>query len=355
MISYKKWGIALLIGASAISVILGAMTIIVDPCFHYHSPLKILSYPLFDERHQNDGIVKHFSYNAIITGTSVTQNFKKSEFDEIFGVDSIKVSFPGARYKEINDNLKRAIKANSEICIVLRGLDTDALLLDKDAVGFEDSYYPDYLYDDLLYNDVKYILNKSILFKYTCRAVINTVSGESTDFDAYGNWMGQADFGKEAMDKMYVREKKSTDTMGFTNSDYEMMKENLEQNVVGIIEQNPQIDFYLFFPPYSIYYWDDLNQKGALKRQLEAEQETIKILLQYDNVYLFSFFDEFDMICDLSNYKDNIHYGENINSKILLWISNHEHMLTKENYKGYVDEVYEFYTTYDYDSLFLDR
>ena len=147
---------------------LGMLTIIIDPYFHYHAPLNFLEYPIENERYQNDGIVKHFQYNAIITGTSMTDNFKTSEFDEIFEVDSIKVPFPGARFKEINENLERAVQANPEIKIIVRALDYDFLLFDKDAVRYEPDFYPTYLYDNKLYNDVKYFFNSNFPHRLVC-------------------------------------------------------------------------------------------------------------------------------------------------------------------------------------------
>ena len=100
------------------------------------------------------------------------------------------------------------------------------------------------------------------------------------------------------------------------------------------------------------YYWDNLNQTGTLKKQLAVEEEAIRLLVEYDNIYLFAFSDLFDMICDLDNYKDEIHYGEEINSQILKWMSRKEHLLTEENYREYCDRIYEFYTSYDYEALF---
>ena len=67
---------------------------------------------------------------------------------------------------------------------------------------------------------------------------------------------------------------------------------------------------------------------------------------------MYSFFDEFEMICNLDNYKDTLHYSESINSQILVWMHNGEHLLTKENYESYCNNEYEFYTNYDYDTLF---
>ena len=122
MISNKKWGIVFIFSTIILLVGLGAVTIIIDPYFHYHAPLNTLQYPIYDERYQNDGIVKNFNYDAIITGTSTTENFKTSEFDELFNMNSVKVPFSGATYREIGDNLKRAIDANPNIKCVLRGV-----------------------------------------------------------------------------------------------------------------------------------------------------------------------------------------------------------------------------------------
>ena len=84
------------------------MTAVIDPFFHYHAPLAGFYYKLDNERSQNNGIIRHFDYDAVITGTSVTENFKTSEFDRLFHAKAIKVSFSGATYKEIGENLRLA-------------------------------------------------------------------------------------------------------------------------------------------------------------------------------------------------------------------------------------------------------
>ena len=84
MNSDKKWCITFLGLVIGTLIILGAITVIVDPYFHYHKPLTSLEYPLRSERQRyiNDGILKNFDYNAIIVGSSMTENFKSSQLDE---------------------------------------------------------------------------------------------------------------------------------------------------------------------------------------------------------------------------------------------------------------------------------
>lgn len=336
-------------------VVLGGLTAVIDPFFHYHAPLEGLAYPLTDpyERYQNDGIVRHFDYNAIITGTSMTANFKTTEFNAQFHMNAVKVPFSGASYKEINENLARAVTYNEDLLCILRCLDCNALLRDKDWSRYDTP--PTYLYDDILWNDLSYILNKAILFSNTLPVLSRTKNGgSSTSFDAYSNWMPGRVFGKDAVAATYTHSSDvpTVPLQPYTESDEIILRENLQQNVISLIEANPQITFYLFFSPYSICYWDTLYQGGQIERQLTAEQKAIELLVPYENVKLFSFFDQFDLIVDLDNYKDTLHYGEDTNSQILRWIAAGEHQLTQDNYQAYCDRVWNFYTSYDYINLF---
>lgn len=351
VLTSKRWLIAAIGFTIFLLIGLGSITIIIDPYFHYHAPLPHLEYPITNERYQNDGIVKHFSYDAIITGSSMTQNFKTSEMDELFHVNSIKVPFSGGGYRETSEILKRAVQANSNISCIVRGLDQALLIVDKDWMRYDADFYPDYLYDNFLPNDVNYIFNKEILNRAISVLQYTNLGGKTTDFDEYGNWMHQFRFGKDAVNALYERPEK-IEMKKFTEADKQIVEDNVQKNVVELIVDNPNIDFYMFFPPYSIYMWDTWKQSGNLERQLEAEKLEIELLLEYENVKLFSFFQNYEMICNLENYKDYTHYSEQINSKILYWMSEGINQLTKENYLEYCNDVRKFYCNYDYDSLF---
>ena len=114
-------------------VLFAPITIYIDPLFHYHKPLTNYEYPISNERYQNDGITRHFEYDSIITGTSMAQNFKTSEADQMFHANFIKVCFSGGRFKEIKDNLRRAYDADKNIKYVIASLDNNSLVVDKDA------------------------------------------------------------------------------------------------------------------------------------------------------------------------------------------------------------------------------
>lgn len=167
----KRWCSSFIVSFMILLLAGGGLTIVIDPYFHYHKPIPDLAYKIYNERYQNDGILKHFDYNAIITGTSMTENFKVSEMDELFHVKSVKVPFSGSTYREINENLERAVCANTDIKFIIRGLDYDSFYEQADLMKYDS--YPTYLYDDFLFNDVEYFLNKTILFDAAYRNVIS--------------------------------------------------------------------------------------------------------------------------------------------------------------------------------------
>lgn len=348
---YKYWIIITIMQTIIALGLFAAITIYIDPLFHYHSPLESYAYPIIDERYQNDGIIRNFEYDSIIIGTSMTENFKTSEADEIFNANFIKIPFSGGRYKEINDNLKRAYDTGKDIKYVIRCLDYSMLITDKDAVR-EGTDYPEYLYNNNLFDDVNYVLNKSILFDYTCNVFKNTAAGNTTtSFDTYANWSAFREFGKEAVLNIYTLEEPVKVPQTLTEDEQEMVLENVQQNVTDLADEHPETKFYLFFPPYSICYWDAIKNRGQVDWRIDAEEIAIEEILKHRNIELYSFCDNFELICDLDNYSDQAHYGEWVNTWILEWIHNDDHRLTGDNYQEYIDTIREFYNTYDYSTL----
>lgn len=83
--SRKKWAVSFVVLYMAVMLVIGGLVVLIDPYFHFHAPIEGLSYCLEDVFYINDGVSKHFQYNAMITGTSMTRDFKTQEADELFG------------------------------------------------------------------------------------------------------------------------------------------------------------------------------------------------------------------------------------------------------------------------------
>ena len=352
--SSKRWTALFLALLLAFLSLCAAVTVVVDPYFHYHKPLKELYYELHNQRSQNNGIVKHFAYDALITGSSMTENFRTSELDELFGVHSVKVSYSGATFKEIHDNLEVALKNHPGLRLVVRSLDNYGIGMDSQAMRTDMGEYPTYLYDDTILNDAPYVLNKSILLELAWPMVsgyLGGMAGGITDFDQYSRWAEEGSYGKShVLPVQRFSEPREQDAL--SAEDKQRIRENLEQNVISLAREYPETEFYSFFPPYSIVWWGEAFQRGELQKRLEEERYAIELLVAYDNIHLFSFNDVFEITTNLDNYKDAGHYGDWINSYILQQMQQGKGRITRENYLEYLNREWDFYMNFNYNSLF---
>lgn len=347
-----RWTFGTVLLTLVLLCLFAAPTVYIDPLFHYHAPLEQYQYPLNDERYQNDGITRHFDYDSIITGTSMTENFKTSEADALFGANFIKVPYSAGTYKETDSNLRQAYKTGHDLRYVIRGLDLSVLIVDKDAL--QDFDYPFYLYNDNPFDDLSYVLNKTVLLDRTLEVIHYTAhGGKTTTFDEYSFWSDDFSYGAEAVlgDSTFSPPDFSPVTL--PDDQRAMIQANVQQNVVDLALEHPETTFYLFIPPYSIAYWGSQYVDGRVAYMISAEQTLIEMLVQVPNVRLYAFDNNFDLVCDLSNYRDAGHYGEWVNSWILEQFQSDEYLLTQDNYQDYLDTIRQFYTTYDYPSLNL--
>ena len=335
-----------------ISILISIMFIVVliDPYFHYHKPLPFLNYKISNQRYINDGIIKHFDYNAIITGTSMTENFRTSQFDKIFNSNSIKVPFSGGSYREINDAIETALKNNNDIKYVFRGLDYGKINEEYDKMAYDS--YPVYLYDNNIFNDYKYWWNKEILIRGIAQNIVYNILGKkTTSFDEYSSWYEEKG-GKDKVLKNHKRLNKENSKKFLSEVDILRIDKNISENITKLPKEYPNVKFIYFITPYSIVYWDELNQKNELEKQIRAEEYMLGKILEVSNIELYSFYSNYGLITDLEKYKDPGHYIGEINDQILNWIENGEYRLSKENYKEYIRNNLEFYQKFDYDKLY---
>lgn len=339
---YGKFIRRTLIIAATLLVVFALTIVVVDPFFHYHAPLKGLQPVINDERYQNSGIAERFEYDSVLIGSSMTQNFRVSEFNEIFDCDTVKLTYSAVRtgsYKEMFDR----VFERRQITNVFMGLDIDPLI---DTFG---NYYfplPEYLYDENAFNDVNYVLNKAVMFDNTYHYMKDNLLGTVPDIDDAYMWEGN--FSKESAlqsvdwDINYRGEP-------ISHPHYlENAKLNLGKNILPAIEAHPETTFYVFLPPYSLLWWNMRLNYGDLDSILDVVEYAEGELLKYDNVKLFNFQGVEEVVTDLNLYKDYNHYGPEINSKIIGWMKEGEYQLSAETYKEELARFKDFVETFDY-------
>ena len=322
---------------------------IVDPYFHFHKPLSFLEYPLVNERYQNDGISRNFEYDAIVTGTSMAENCRPSLINDLFDVKCVPLCNSGGSFKEINDQLIRALSYNKDIKLVIRALDLDMLGLDE---NYQNKELPDYLYDNNYFNDVNYIFNKDALV--SCFEVLwYTFKGyEGTTLDEFTNWMEYAEYGENVLRSQYSPSSGKVEEKEPDLAMLETLRRNVSTNVLQTAIDNPDVEFYFYLTHYSMFYFDKAYRAGELSEILLKEEMAIKTLLGYENVHIYSYLDSGRFIEDLDSYRDIIHYCEWINSDILIDMKTGDDEITSDNFSDYLLRRNSYFESFDFDSLF---
>ncbi len=338
------------------AVVIGLLNAAVDPYFHYRAPkTDEYFYKIDNERSQNNGILKCFDYDAIITGTSMTQNFKTSQLDKLFGTNSIKVPLSGGTYSEINEQVCLALINSPNLKMVVRGLDMNMLMLDKDSTAADPETYPQYLYDAAPLNDIKYLLNREAFFNYTLPMLLGRGAKDFkpgiTSFDEYQNWGDKFDSGFDVVCPNGIENPDTSKESYLSDAARAKVTANVQQNVTSLAAGNPGVTFYYFFTPYSAVWWRDLVDDGSIYKQIETEQVAIEEMLKHDNIKLFSFNTFTDLTTNLDNYIEPKHYTANVNDQILDWMKEGTGLLTMENYKAYLSSELDFYITLNYKTV----
>lgn len=352
-ISERKW---FWLAVSSVAACIGVAAVAawwVDPYFHYRAPnTERFRYALDNQRCQNDGIVRHFDYRALVTGSSMVENTRASDVERLWGLKTVKVAFSGASYRELCRLVCTANACNTNIELVIVGLDMNKLFYGKDWMRTDLGTFPDYLYDDDPFNDICYLLNADAIGK-ALNAMFHFGHGGITSFDEYSRWHDASTrYGRAAVlgGERYVSPLSSA-PRPYTAADREIVQENFDANIRPMIESSRNICFFL--TPYSMarfYHWAIGGEIG--ERYPAAVLQFVESVLAYPNARMFFFGDKMDLVSNLENYRDQDHYGPWVNTQILEWMRSGEGELTPENCRERMKRLGETYRAFDFRSLF---
>lgn len=347
MNKFKKW----IISTIAIILILFAMTAalvtIVDPFFQYHAPLDNFPYLVDNQISQNPGMAKNLKYDSVMLGSSMTVNFNTHWFEELMGLNTIKLSYSGAYPKDQANIMEIIFDSNHQVDAVFLGVDVMTY-----TGGVDETKYPipAYLYDKNYVNDVQYIFNKDVVLNYILRPIVDP---DKTDLaTVYESWWTDEYYNIQWVMHNYEPPQaveEETPPQAYA----ENAAKNLETNICPYIEKNPDTIFYIFFPPYSILYWNDVMQENHLEATMAEYEYIADTMLAYDNVRVFFFPDREWIVTDLNNYADYTHYHKDINRYMTECFKDGACEVTnEEEVKGALLRMRAVIDRFDFETLF---
>ena len=322
------------IGSGILLVLCALAVVIFDPFFQYHKPMPGLKEILTEKEYQVPGTLKNFEYDAVIAGSSVAENYYNDWFNQGFDCNVVKAIRSYGATADLCYFLDMAFE-HQQLKYVFYNLDPSSLVADLEPT-YELTGSPMYLYDDNYFNDLEYILNKDVLFERVPYLLAQSLVGDYDENDSY-NWSQWKQFNSDMALGLYMRKIEIAE-MKPTNHYEELLRGNLKL-LTDRISAHPETTFYIFVPPYSMLWWDSTYRDGDTESYLYNMEQAMETLLSYDNVRFFYFQNDKEVITNLENYMDTLHFSQDINHYICNCLIEGSHEITKDNYKETMDDM----------------
>lgn len=318
-------------------LLIGTAVVLIDPFYHYHKPWFGLKAVLTDKEYQCIGSLRNFDYDSLIAGSSVAENYYNGWFDQGFGCTTVKAIRSYGATADLCYLLDAAYEEH-DLKYVFYNMDTASLCAEP-VPSYEITGCPMYLYNKNYLDDVKYLYNKGVLFEKIPHMIALSTIGDYDENDSY-NWAQWKEFTESQTLRLYARQPEISPM-----KPKDFYRENLEANmdlVTSLIETHPETKYKIFFPPYSMLWWDNIYRTGDLEAYIYNMEQAMGQLLTYENVEIYYFQDEKDMITDLDNYMDTLHFTQDINQYMAEQIISGRDRLTLDNYRQILSEMKEF-------------
>lgn len=339
--AYKRWVCGLLAACAVLLAACAAVVYFVDPCLYYRIP-EDWDPVLFSERYQAAGLAKNVPADTVLMGTSLAANYRRSEIAETFGTTAVRITIPDGYLSEFDKTMDVLFRSQDPQRVIF-GLDANILVRDESGLT---SAMPDYLYNGNPFDDVKYLINKDTLY-YSAYVLMANRWDEADTLDEGFTWDGDVWWNHATALANYTRPEIVQETVA-ADAYLRHASDNLDV-VEGWITAHPETEFDIFFPPYSILFWDKTARLGETEAVFAALDLACERLLQYDNVRLYNFLMDPDIVLDLDNYCDYVHHSGAVCTQVLAKMAAGECRMTEENYRDTLAQWRDFVVDYDYE------
>ena len=276
------------IAVSASAVIGTALlAFIVDPHYRYREPFfyDMVYYEIYATAPH---ILKNQSYDVLMLGTSMTRNFFLEDINSAFDCDAVKLAASGGTMRDLSKFFQVARDAKGdELKMVILSL--DIYPLNKDYSHWEDF---DYMYRDDHSEDYRYLFSRQtfsnmfflIKRKYRPKRQRAHMADRnrmfSTEYD--GKPYGLAAVLDDALHNEVTHHTQ-------TPYDADVHRQNLYGELLPMFDENPDLEFIVYLPPYHIYTYCQSEHFGEADALISQRSEVMRELIRRPNVTLYDF------------------------------------------------------------------
>ncbi len=355
---FIKYGLILI---SFITLLPALFVFIVDPMQIYHDQVTLKKVKYFKEqRYQNIGLVNKFlkrsnkNYNTLIVGTSMSENSLSSKYEEFLNNEDkvLKLAMSGGKPLEQFRVLEKALQTGK-----IKRVIWDVhwyYLLENMSQKDKNHDFPEKMYSDNIFEQGFYYLFNNDYTKHSI--LILTGKGNRSKWTenldklnyTYDYWVKHKYFEKftneKNIQKLNQEIKKNKRIIPryeelekeFNNINYK----NIDEYILPALKENKNIQFNIFFPPYSTFFYKTTKYTNVLK-YIYARKYLVNKTRNLKNVTIFGFDNDYLIVNNINNYKDYGHYRSNINNMIMKSTIDKKYILDINNTNHYIKAMIE--------------
>ena len=324
------------LGASAIVVVaLAALNFVVDPLQLFRPARWFVPMYSPDSRMQDAGLIRSQDFDTVFMGTSLAIHFRQSDIDRALGVRSLKLAMTGSDSHEQSFVLATAMERHPKRVIwqVDDWIFRDAPEIDSDIYLPADLYrrsakgIAGYVFSGAMARESAWILARSIpvlqktVARITSGVLVKFPIARVDDINALASTTDLSELynAKKAIDSFTRITDPAHRAYLAQGYDYDAMVRNFNRDALDLIRGNPDVEFVVYFPPYSILQWVAMRDASpaTLKIVYDFSSYASQRLVELSNVRLHDFREAKQITHDLNNYADVVHHSPAIDLKIL--------------------------------------
>ena len=122
--------------------------------------------------------------------------------------------------------------------------------------------------------------------------------------------------------------------------------------ICGWLEAHPDTRFVVWFPPYSLLFWDKMCQQGRTEAVLEAVRYAASRLMEHGNAQVHCFLHDLGHVTELGYYTDHIHCSAEVTAWVAQMLMEGKWRLTPDNCAPALQTLRDYLDAYDFELLF---
>jgi hypothetical protein len=279
-------------------------------------------------RYQIPGLARHYPYDAVVLGTSTSNNFRPEDVAARLGWQAMNFAVAGSSLEEQRAALDVAL-ATGKVRHVFWGLDPFAFL---PRAGRD---FPYYMYREPGWRTAQYFLSLGALrHGLVTLATADARRTSLARWNADQNWANWYVYGTDAVMRAWTH--RDTIRPAPLLDDPAGASRLAEDEIIAVIRTHPSVRFDLVLLPYSVLYYKMLLVDRPREFDLFCALDDVVVArgAALPNAAVHNFRDTGDIVLDLNNFHDLIHFSGGVSLRIVGDVAAGSHRVTPASFQG---------------------